>query len=58
VIIPFEGPRYAPVEDLRFVAGLHAWDGRQIYTTRGIGNVGGVRFRCRPEITVLDVALA
>lgn len=55
VIIPFDGPRYAPVNDLRFVAGLRAWEDRQIYTSRGVGNLGGVRFRCRPEVTLLDV---
>jgi len=55
VIIPFEGPRYAPVQDKRFVAGLHPWRGRQIYTTRGVGNHMGVRFLCRPEVSVLDI---
>ncbi len=34
VIIPFEGPKYAPVEDKRFVAGLKSWRDRQIYVTR------------------------
>lgn len=57
VIIPFEGPRYAPVNDKRFVSGLHAWDGRQIYVTRGVGNLGSVRFLCRPEITLLEMAV-
>lgn len=57
IIIPFEGPRYAPVSDKRFVAGLHEWDGRQIYISRGVGNLGGVRFMCRPEVSVLDVAV-
>jgi predicted MPP superfamily phosphohydrolase len=55
VIIPFEGPRYAPVVDKRFVAGLHGWNGRQIYTSRGVGNLGSLRFMCRPEVTVLDL---
>ncbi|HME09954.1 MAG TPA: phosphodiesterase YaeI [Bryobacteraceae bacterium] len=58
VIIPFEGPRYAPVVDQRFIAGLYAWNGRQIYITRGVGNLGGVRFRCRPEVTILDIQVA
>ena len=57
VIVPFEGPRYAPVEDKRYIAGLGDWDGRRLYVSRGVGNVGGVRFRCRPELTVLDVEL-
>jgi predicted MPP superfamily phosphohydrolase len=55
VIVPFEGTRYAPVKDKRYVAGLKAWGTRQIYVTRGVGNVGGVRFRCRPEVSVLTV---
>ena len=56
VIIPFEGPRYAPVEDKAFVSGLKNWRDRQIYITRGVGNLGSVRFRCRPEVTILDLA--
>ena len=58
VIIPFEGPRYAPVQDKRFVAGLHRWGSRQIYTTRGVGNLWSVRFMCRPEVSVLDMECA
>jgi uncharacterized protein len=53
VIIPFEGVRYAPVKDKRYVAGLKAWGARQIHVTRGVGNLGGVRFRCRPEASLL-----
>ncbi|MBS1875709.1 MAG: hypothetical protein JSU00_21015 [Acidobacteria bacterium] len=57
IIAPFYGPAFAPVADKRFVAGLHEWAGRWIYVTRGVGNLGSVRFRCRPEVTVLDLAL-
>ena len=57
VMIPFEGPRYAPVRDKRYVAGLNPFDGRHIYTTRGVGNVGGVRVGCRPEVTILELPL-
>jgi predicted MPP superfamily phosphohydrolase len=53
VIIPFEGVRYAPVRDKRYVAGLKPWGTRHIHVTRGVGNVGGVRFRCRPEVSLL-----
>jgi uncharacterized protein len=53
VIIPFEGVRYAPVRDKRYIAGLKAWGPRQIHVTRGVGNLGGVRFRCRPEASLL-----
>ncbi|MGH9719117.1 MAG: phosphodiesterase YaeI [Bryobacteraceae bacterium] len=55
VIIPFQGPSYAPVIDKRYVAGLKAWGSRQIHVTRGVGNLAGVRFRCRPEVSVLVV---
>ncbi|MDZ4800034.1 MAG: phosphodiesterase YaeI [Bryobacteraceae bacterium] len=56
VVLPVGGARFAPVRDKRYVAGLHPWnDGRLIYTSRGVGSLGGVRFRCRPEVTILDV---
>jgi len=55
VIVPIEGARYAPVADKRYVAGLKPWGTRQIHVTRGVGNVGGVRFRCRPEVSMLSV---
>jgi len=53
VVFPFDGPRYAPVEDKRYVAGLKPWNGRQIHVSRGVGNLLGVRFRCRPEVSLL-----
>jgi predicted MPP superfamily phosphohydrolase len=56
VIVPFEGQRYAPVADKRYVAGLRPWGARQIHVTRGVGNVGGVRFRCRPEVSILTIS--
>jgi len=56
VIVPWVGPSYAPVRDKRYVAGLKPWGTRQIHVTRGVGNVGGVRFRCRPEVSLLLVS--
>src|SRR5262249_30697043 len=56
VIVGFDGSRYAPVEDKRYVAGLKPWGTRQIHVTRGVGNIAGVRFRCRPEASVLTAA--
>jgi predicted MPP superfamily phosphohydrolase len=56
IIIGYDGSRYAPVEDKRYVAGLKPWGTRQIHVTRGVGNIAGVRFRCRPEASVLTVA--
>lgn len=55
VLIPFDGPRFAPVADRRFVAGLGQWEDRKIYVTRGVGNIGGVRLRCRPEVSLLEI---
>ena len=55
VIMPFAQSSYAPVVDQRYVAGLKPWGTRWIHVTRGVGNLGGVRFRCRPEISVLTV---
>ena len=55
VIVPVYGPRYAPVIDKNYVAGLKPWRDRRIHMTRGVGNLGGVRFRCRPEVSLLLV---
>ncbi len=51
VVLPFVGERFVPVRDKRFIAGLKEWNGRQVYVTRGVGNVAGVRINCRPEVT-------
>ena len=56
VIVPFEGPCFAPVDDKRYVAGLKPWGKRQIFVSRGVGNVGGARFDCRPEVSMLALA--
>lgn len=55
VVLPFVGERFVPVRDKRFIAGLKPWNGRQVYVTRGVGNVHGVRVNCRPEVTLLDL---
>jgi uncharacterized protein len=55
VVLPFVGARFVPVRDKRFIAGLKSWNGRQVYITRGVGNIDGVRVNCRPEVTVLDL---
>ena len=54
--LPFWGALHVPVADKRYVAGLYPWSGRQIFITRGVGNVHGVRINCRPEISVLEIA--
>jgi predicted MPP superfamily phosphohydrolase len=55
VCLPFIGAPVAPVKDKRFIKGLHRWDNRWIYVTKGIGNVFGVRINCRPEVSVLTL---
>jgi uncharacterized protein len=55
VVLPFLGERFVPVRDKRFIAGLKQWNGRQVYITRGVGSIRGVRVNCRPEVTVLDL---
>jgi predicted MPP superfamily phosphohydrolase len=53
--LPFVGTPFAPVRDKRFVEGLHQWDGRWMYITRGVGNLHGVRFNCPPEVSLLTL---
>lgn len=53
--IPLIGEPFAPVEDKRYVAGLNACGERQIYTTRGVGSLYGLRLNCRPEVTILEL---
>ncbi|MCZ2156828.1 MAG: phosphodiesterase YaeI [Bryobacterales bacterium] len=56
VKIPFIGPPILPILDRQFYEGLHTWQGRRIYITRGVGGVyGGIRFDCRPEVTILNL---
>jgi predicted MPP superfamily phosphohydrolase len=55
VVLPFVGAPFVPVRDRRYVAGLNSWGDRQIYTTRGVGNIWGLRFNCRPEISILEL---
>lgn len=52
---PVVGTPFAPVRDKRFVQGLHTWEGRRLHITKGIGNVLGLRFNCRPEISLLTL---
>ncbi len=53
--LPFFGTPFAPVRDHRYVAGLNRWQDRWIFTTRGVGNLHGVRFNCRPEVSLLTL---
>jgi len=53
--LPLIGTPFAPVRDKRFVKGLHRWEGRWLYVTKGVGNLLGVRFNCRPEVSLLTL---
>jgi predicted MPP superfamily phosphohydrolase len=54
--IPALARRFAPVADKRFIAGLYPWEGRQLFITRGVGNLHHARLFCRPEVSLLLVA--
>lgn len=58
VVLPMVHPYWLPVRDQRFIAGLYEWNGRQIYITRGVGSPSGIRFRCRPEVSILQLVPA
>jgi hypothetical protein len=51
--LPIIGTPLAPVRDHRYVEGLHRWNDRYIYITRGVGNLHGMRFNCRPWVSVI-----
>jgi predicted MPP superfamily phosphohydrolase len=53
--LPLLGTPFAPVADKRFAAGLHRWHNRWIHTTRGVGNLHGLRLFCRPQVTLLII---
>jgi uncharacterized protein len=53
--LPFFGAPFAPLRDKRYVAGLKEWKGRWIHVTKGVGNLHGVRFNCRPEVSLVRV---
>jgi len=56
LVIPLLGWRpFLPVRDKAFAEGLLPYRGRLIHVTRGVGNLHGMRFNCRPEISLLEV---
>jgi predicted MPP superfamily phosphohydrolase len=55
VVLPILGRRLAPVRDREYASGLKPWRGRLIYVTNGIGSLGGIRFNCRPEVSLLEI---
>lgn len=55
VVMPLLGPRVYGVRDQRFLSGLGEWQGRFIHVSRGVGSLWGVRFNCRPEVSILEL---
>ena len=55
VCLPFIGAPFAPVLDKNYLAGLYRWEDRWLHITRGVGNLHGVRFNCRPEVSLLTL---
>jgi predicted MPP superfamily phosphohydrolase len=55
VVVPILGPPYVPVSDQRFIRGLVPFEDRHVHITRGIGSIMGIRFNCRPEVSMLTL---
>ncbi|MBD3236238.1 MAG: phosphodiesterase YaeI [Candidatus Eisenbacteria bacterium] len=55
VRLPLVGALVVPLKDRRFVAGRGTWRERWIYTSRGVGSLFGVRWGCRPEVSLLTL---
>ena len=53
--LPFIGTPFAPVADKTFVEGLRRWENHWVHITRGVGNLHGLRFNCRPEVSLLSL---
>ncbi len=51
----FGATPFAPVRDHRYVSGLNRFGEKFIHTTRGVGNLFGMRFNCRPEVSLLSL---
>lgn len=55
VRLPLLGAPVVSVRDRHYVAGLGDWQGRWVYTSRGVGSLFGIRWGCRPEVTLVTV---
>ncbi|MDP0500675.1 MAG: phosphodiesterase YaeI [Verrucomicrobiota bacterium JB022] len=55
VCLPFIEGRFTPVNDQSTYSGYYRWQGRHLYVNRGVGNLHGVRFNCRPEVSLLEL---
>lgn len=56
VVLPVIGPVYAPsIYGVSFAAGLFRLDNLALHVSRGIGAKDPLRWRCRPELTCLEI---
>ena len=55
ICLPLLGAPILPTRDKRFASGLHRWENRWLHVTKGVGNRYGIRFNCRPEISLLTL---
>jgi predicted MPP superfamily phosphohydrolase len=56
IVVPFFGPVLTPYLGVKYYSGLYKVRDMWQYTNRGVGVIGfGVRFNCRPEITVFTL---
>ncbi len=55
VVLPLGVRPFLPVIDRSMVAGLYHWKNRYIHITRGVGNLHGLRFNCRPEVSLITL---
>ncbi len=55
VNLPLFGPPYLPVRCKQFVAGPYAVEGSRLYVNSGLGYSHRIRFRARPEVTILTL---
>ena len=56
VVLPIIGPVYAPsIYGVSFAAGLFRLNKLTLHVSRGIGAKDPLRWRCRPELTCLEI---
>jgi predicted MPP superfamily phosphohydrolase len=59
ICIPLHGPFFTPALSHKYPSGLYHIENMQLYTNRGLGVLEiPMRFDCRPEIAVIDLAAA
>lgn len=47
---------FTPIVNRRYQSGIFPEDDRYLHVNRGLGSIGGVRFRARPEICVFELS--